>query len=102
MSDIEKKRKQLRSWFATGAVVVVLSLLLWVIPSVIIGGIEARMYNLESQSALTTTESNLLSNLGYSRNWWEITKISVLEPIAMVVLVIGLFLIAYGFIIRFI
>ena len=100
MSDIETRRKQLRKYFAAGAVVVVLSLIIWIIPSIMIGGFEARISNLQSQTTLTQIESDLLMKLEYSNNYLEIAKISVYEPIAMVVMVIGLLLIAYSFIIR--
>jgi hypothetical protein len=79
----------------------VIALFIWATPKILMGSIEAHIISLESQTTLTPTETTIYGNLQSARSWWEIMQVSTSEPMATVVLIIGLLIISYGFIVRF-
>ena len=101
MSAVKSKSPKLRIVFIIGAIIIVIALLIWVIPSIMLGNIETRILSLESQTSRTDSENTLLFNLQTSRGWWVIMQRSTFEPIGIVILVIGFLVIVYGLIIGF-
>lgn len=101
MIAVKSKSQKLRIVFIIGAIIIVIALLIWVIPSIMLGNIETRILSLESQTLRTDSENTLLFNLQTSRGWWVIMQRSTFEPIGIVILVIGFLVIVYGLIIGF-
>ena len=99
--NVETKRKILRKYFRAAAIILILGLIIWFLPSLILGGITARINQLEYKGTLSTTDQDLLQRLQYSRNYWETIQLTFFEPIAIIILIVSLILFAYGFLIRY-
>ena len=105
MSDIKIKQSQLQNFFSAGVVVIVISLIIWLVPSIMFANFETSLVNLDLKetlnNGLSEFDQQVRINSMSSITWWEITKLRVIDPVATIVLLIGFFLIAYAFIVRY-
>ena len=101
MESVEIKRKNLRKYFRAAAIILILGLIIWFLPSLILGGLTARINQLELKTNLSESERDLLRSLQGSENYWETIKLTFFEPIAIIILVTSLLLFAYGFLVRY-
>lgn len=101
MSDKEERKKKLERFFAMGVVLIVGSLIIRSIPTLFLGSINERIALLELEGSPTQQHQVMLDELLWSKIWWETKQTTVFDPIAKILLVIGIVLIAYGLIVRF-
>jgi len=100
LSDKDTRKKKFQRFFVMGVVLLVVALIIWIIPTVFIGSINGRIDLLELKSSLTQPEQEMLTDLQWTKIWWETTQTTVFGPISTILLAIGIVLIAYGLVVR--
>lgn len=63
-------------------------LVMWLIPIFIVASIDGEIDSLESKDNLTQMEQKRLNDLQWSKNWWITTKVTLFNPLAMLILTI--------------
>lgn len=101
LSDKDTRRKKFQRFFVMGVVLLVVALIIWIIPTVFIGSINGRIDFLELKDNLNEAEQEMLTDLEWSKIWWETTQTTMFGPISTILFVIGFVLIAYGLVVRF-
>ena len=96
-SKMERKIK-FRTFFLFTAVLIIISLIVLLVPSIVLGSINGRIKRLQLQDSLTQTEQQTLTDLTWSQVWWETQQATIFNPFALVFLVISLLLLFYGII----
>ena len=96
-SKMERKIK-FRTFFLFTAVLIIISLIVLLVPSIVLGSINGRIKCLQLQGSLTQTEQETLTDLAWSQVWWETQQTTIFNPFALVFLVISLLLLFYGII----
>ncbi len=87
---------QFRTFFLFTAVLIIISLIVLLVPSIVLGSINGRIKRLQLQDSLTQTEQQTLIDLRWSQVWWETQQATIFNPFALVFLVISLLLLFYG------
>ena len=85
-----------RTFFLFTAVLIIISLIVLLVPSIVLGSINGRIKRLQLQGSLTQTEQQTLTDLTWSQVWWETQQATIFNPFALVFLVISLLLLFYG------
>ena len=101
LSDKDTRRKKFQRFFVMGVVLLVVALIISIIPTVFIGSINGRIDFLELKDNLNEAEQEMLTDLEWSKIWWETTQTTMFGPISTILFVIGFVLIAYGLVVRF-
>ena len=89
---------QFRTFFLFTAVLIIISLIVLLVPSIVLGSINGRIKRLELQGSLSQTEKQTLIDLTWSQVWWETQQATIFNPFALAFLVISLLLLFYGII----
>ncbi|PVX23077.1 MAG: hypothetical protein CW691_11725 [Candidatus Bathyarchaeum sp.] len=90
-----------KKMYIVGATLLIISLIIWLVPTVFLGSIEGRMDHLSLRNYLTETEAKMSQDLQWSHIWWETQQTTIFNPVATVLLAIGLIIIIYGVITKF-
>ena len=101
LSDEEIRKTRLRRFFILGAILIVGALVIYLIPVVFIASINGEIDSLELKGSLTAPQRQKLTDLQWSKVWWETKQTTISNPTSIILLAVGLVLIGYGLIIRF-
>ena len=101
LSDKDVRKKWFQRFLVMGVVLLVGSSVIWLIPTVVLGGINGKINSRGLQSSLTKADQKMLNDLQWSKIWWETTETTVFSPISIILLVIGMVLITCGLVVRF-
>lgn len=101
LSDKDKPKKEFRSLFVIGVVLLAGSLVVWLTPTVVLGGLDGKINSRELHGPLTQVKQKMLTNLQWSETWWETKQVTVFIPISMILLVYSIVLIVCGLLVRF-
>ena len=96
--SVERKFK---AFFLTSAFLLIMSLIVWLVPSVFIGSITGRIELLQFRGGLSQAEQQTVIDLQWSKIWWETTQATIFNPIAIVLFVVALLILVYGAITKF-
>ena len=101
MSDKDIRKKWFLRFLVMGVVLLVGSSTIWLIPTVVLGSINEKINSPGLKSSLTQPEQKMLTDLQWSKIWWETTQTTVFSPTSIILLVVGMVLIACGLVVRF-
>ena len=101
LSQKDIRKKWFRSFFVTGVVLLAGSLVMWLTPTVVLGSIDSKINSRELHGPLTETQQKMVTDLQWSKIWWETNQITVFIPTSMILLVFGMVLIVCGLVERF-
>jgi hypothetical protein len=90
-----------RAFFGAAATILVLSLIIWLIPSVFLGSVTGRIDHLELKDSLTEAEQQYLTELYWTKIWWETQQATLFNPVAIVLFAISVLIMLYGIIVKF-
>ena len=93
--------KKFRGFFVTASFLIIIALIIWLIPTIFLGTVTGGINKLELKNRLTEAENQYIVDLQWTQIWWETEQVSVFNPIALVVFVIGLLVMVYGVIAKF-
>ena len=79
----------------------IITLIIWLIPSIFFGSINGRIDLLNLRTGLTEAEQQTLIDLQWSQIWWETQQATIFNPIAIILLVISVIIMLYGVITKF-
>ena len=79
----------------------IITLIIWLIPSIFLGSINGRIDLLNLRTGLTEAEQQTLIDLQWSQIWWETQQATIFNPIAIILLVISVIIMLYGVITKF-
>jgi hypothetical protein len=96
------RKAKVQRFFVLGTVLLVVALVIWLIPTIFLGSINGRIDLLRLKDSLTQPEREMLSDLQWSKIWWETIQTTTFNPIATILLAVGIVLIAYGLVTRFV
>lgn len=86
-----------KKFFLMGAVVAIIAMIIWLIPSVFIGSINGKIDMMELKgSSLTEAEQQYLVDLYWTSIWWETQQATIFNPIALIMFAIGIVIMLYG------
>ena len=89
-------RSLFKALFLYASLLIIVSLFLWLFPSVFLGGINGRIDELTLKGRLSEAEQRTLNSLQWSRVWWETQSAVLFNPIAIILFAIGVIIILYG------
>jgi len=101
LSQKDIRKKWFRNFFVTGVVLLVGSLVMWLTPTVVLGGIDSKINSRGLHGPLTETQQKMVTDLQWSKIWWEMKQITVFIPTSIILLVFGMVLIFCGLVERF-
>jgi hypothetical protein len=90
-----------KTFFLVGAILLIITLIIWLIPSIFLGSINGRIDLLNLRTGLTEAEQQTLIDLQWSQIWWETQQATIFNPIAIILLVISVIIMLYGVITKF-
>jgi len=92
---------RLRTALCVGFILLIIGLAVWLIPLVPLGTITGEIDNLISKTSLSQSEQQMLNDFQGSKIWWETQRATILNPLAIVLVAIGVILILYGVITKY-
>jgi len=101
LSDMDIPKKLFQRFLVMGVVLLAGSSLIWLIPTVSLWSINRRINSWGLRGSLTDLEQKMLTDLRWSKTWWETMEITMFTPTSIILLVIGMVLIVCGLIVRF-
>lgn len=101
LSDVRVRKEKLRRFFVIGVTLLVVALIIWLIPTVFLGSINGKIDLLELKDSPTDDDLVMLGDLKWNKIQWETAQATLFNPLATILLAIGMVLIAYGLVVRF-
>jgi len=92
--------KKFRGYFVTASFLIIIALIVWLIPTIFLGSINGSINQLELKNR-SPAESQYLDDQYWVKIWWETEQVTVFNPVALVIFVIGLLVMVYGVIVKF-
>ena len=88
--------RQFKTFFLVASILLVISLIVWLVPSVFLGSISGRLDFLQLKGNLTEAEEQTVTDLTWSQIWWETNQATLFNPVAIVLFVVSMMILIYG------
>ena len=94
-------KEKFQFFFVIGVVLLAGSLVVLLTPTVVLGGIDSKINSQELHGPLVETEQKMLTDLRWSKTWWETKQITLFIPTSLILLVFGIALVVCALIVKF-